>query len=168
MPTPTVTPEIDDLLEPSQAPIALIIRPENQKPKRNGPLRLPVMVQRKGPGGKAATAHMVQGDFLAPGTQFVTPEIYEAMQSHPFWSALVKANVIEVVGSGSVVSDGKPGLTCAYSNESDAFRLISNTLDLEWLEDSKHREDRRSVNSAIRDRITELQNDMIPKQEGER
>jgi hypothetical protein len=167
MATATAAPESTEAV--SQAPIGLIVRPENQKPKRNGPIRLPVMVATKGRGGKTGTEHMVRGEFLSPGTQFVSPEVFAAMQLHPFWDALVKANVIEVVGAGDASAEAQtPGLTCTYSNETDAFRLISNTLDIEWLESSKHREERKSVNSAIRERITELQEEMTPKQEGER
>lgn len=166
-PTPATTLEVE--APANQSPIALIVRPENQIPKRNGPIRLPVMVATKGRGGKTNTDSMVSGDFLSPGTQFVAPEVFEQMQQHPYWAALVKANVIEVVGAGDNGGESQtPGLTCSYANETDAFRLISNTLDLEWLETSKHREERKSVNSAIRDRITELNEQMTQKQDGER
>jgi hypothetical protein len=167
-PTPATTLEVE--APANQSPIALIVRPENQTPKRNGPIRLPVMVTAKGrANGKTATEAMVSGEFLTPGTQFVAPEVFAQMQQHPFWPALVKANVIEVVGAGDAGGESQtPGLTCTYSSETDAFRLISNTLDMEWLESSKHREERKSVNSAIRDRITELNDQMTQKQEGER
>ena len=140
------------------AQVALIVRPENQVPKRRGPLRLP-MPRDLGKPSKGAKSGQVtmSGEFLGAGTQFVALEQYEAMTAHPIWQQLLALNVIEVVSvPGADDSDQTTGLTHNY-DLTQAYRLVANSADIEWLQSSKRKESRRDVTMSIDARIAELE-----------
>lgn len=120
--------------------------------KRLGPVRFPSIVQ--GEGGHGVE---VNGNFIAPGSSnSFSLEAFALMQTNPHFAKQLRAGAIRVVHPEVHAGTKATNTTLDYSL-SDAFQIIEQSTDADWLGRSLNRDDRDGIVEACQARVADIE-----------
>ncbi len=92
---------------------------------------------------------------LSPGHQIVTWEEYSQMQQNPFWESFIKKGVITVILPRPDLE--KSTRTTADYNLEDAFDIIAQSQDVDWLRLCMNKDDRDGIVELCQQQIGEIE-----------
>lgn len=105
---------------------------------------------------KGNYTRVANGVKVIPGTNTLTAEEYKAFVNHPIIKGLISDGEIAIPAGQENASTG--GVSSLKDlNADDAIKLVKDTYSIEYLEQLKVGEERKTVVAAIDAQIVELQ-----------